>query len=158
MAFRLGITGLPNTGKSFSWKDYRGDDLFAIIPSAKILHARTSDGKLLSSQPLKLKSSRGEYLTLEEIQQKTGKSPYEIISSFLNSGKSVEEIGAKGHYVQCSDVNHVATYKLFISKYLPNIKLILNPDFTHYISYIIQSKAFQRRKSGGEAFARLICI
>lgn len=150
MAFRVGVTGLPNTGKSFAWKFYRGDDVFAILPSSKILHARREDGSLLSKHPLRINGK-----TLAEIAEQTKLgSEYAAMNAIMSKNKPVSEVETSGHYVQCSDVRYVQMYKLFVSKYMPQIKITLNPDFTHYISFIIQSEEFQRRKSGGEAFAR----
>lgn len=37
---------------------------------------------------------------------------------------------------------------------MPHIKVIILPDFTHYISKILATKSFIEQKSGGQAFQR----
>lgn len=150
MAFRAGITGLPNSGKSWAWKTYVGDSLFAICPSAKILHSRTSEGKVISSYPLTINGKT----VLEIARQNKLANIHDVVKGIVDKDVSPDKVEAKGHYVVCSDINYVFYYKMFVDRYMPKITEILNPDFTHYVSYIIQTPEFQRRKSGGEAFAR----
>lgn len=151
-AFRIGVAGLPNSGKSFSWKYYKkGEEVFAILPSSKILHVRKSDGSLLS--PLKLSTSQSP--NIDEIAKAMKlKNGHEVIRE-LNKKDSLEgRVEISGDYVLVSDVKYVKDYKLFVSRFMPSKKIILSPDFTHYISYIIQTPVFMSRKQGGEAFQR----
>lgn len=154
MAFRLGITGLPNTGKSFAWKFYKqADDVFAICPSTKIIHARKKDGSLL--QPLSIQW-KGVGKNLQEIQTKKPavKSLAHLLTLIVKKQKPASEFIISGDYIVCSEVQYVKGIKQFVDKYMSNKKIILNPDFTHYISYIMQDPVFINRKSGGEAFQR----
>ena len=156
-AFRIGITGLPNTGKSFAWTKYKhGENVFAICPSSKIIHIRTSEGKLI--QPLEI-SIEGIGSNLNEIMQvKKVSNQHDMIAAILGGVEAGQieknKVKITGNYVTCSDINRVRMYKLFVDRMMPNIKIILSPDFTHYISYVIQTRSFMNRKSGGEAFQR----
>lgn len=153
MAFRVGITGLPNTGKSFSWTSYKnGDEVFAICPSSKILYVRKNNGNLL--EPLQVEVE-GVGKSIEELTRAKGlPNGSSLLSSLANSDLPLSKIKVKGDYVICSDVQYVADIKKFVDKYLHSKKIIVTPDFTHFISYIIQSPKFINRKSGGEAFQR----
>lgn len=153
MAFRVGITGLPNTGKSFAWTFYKkGEEVLAICPSAKIIHVRDSEGNL--PQPLEI-AIEGKGSTSEEVIKALGaRNLNEVVKRIVDHNAPKNKVSAKGNMVTCSDVNYVKYYKLFASEYMPHIKIVLCPDFTHYISYVISSKAFMSRKHGGEAFQR----
>ena len=152
MAFRVGVTGLPNTGKSFSWTFYdRGEEVFAICPSSKLLHVRKSDGTLL--QPLDIEVE-GLGKSLKEIMKaKNEKHEANVLVGLANSPNDLK-IKTTGDYIVCSNVKMVAGIKKFVDRYMPHKKIILNPDFTHYISYIMQDPTFIARKAGGEAFQR----
>ena len=61
MAYKIGITGLPNTGKSYSRKTIiDGENTFVIAPSQKATHITTTDG-----QPIKklVKDANGNYVS-----------------------------------------------------------------------------------------------
>lgn len=153
MAFRVGITGMPNSGKSFAWSKYdKGEEVFSICPSSKIIHVRDSDGKLPKELEIAIKGKGNGF---EEIMKNTKlQSKHSVIRKVVTSNIPVEDVKVKGNLVHCSDVKYVQYYKLFVSKYMPNIKIILCPDFTHYISYVISSKTFMSMKAGGQAFQR----
>ena len=160
--FRVGLIGLPNSGKSFSWTFYeKGEEVYAICPSSKIVHIRTSDKKLI--QPIQI-SVDGLGANMKELCTKLVQPNVNSLVRKLNStycgdkkikGSTGEYIvKTTGNIIQCSDVNYVADWKLFISNFT-DAKVIVTTDFTHYVSSIISSKEFMARKSGGEAFARL---
>lgn len=152
MAFRLGITGLPNTGKSFSWKTYdKGEEVFAICPSSKLLHLRKSDGKLL--EPVDV-SVEGVGKNIQEIMDNKKLTNEGMVLASLANAPANVKVSVTGDYVVCSDVQQLSNIKKFVDRFMFNKKIILTPDFTHYISYVIQTPAFINRKSGGEAFQR----
>lgn len=158
--FRVGLIGLPNTGKSFSWTFYeKGEEVFAICPSSKIVHIRDSNKKLL--QPINI-SINGVGNTIQELCAKLAQPNANSLCRKLNTmycgnkkvkGSTEVDVVVTGNIIQCSDVKYVADWKLFISNFT-DAKVIVTTDFTHYMSSIISSKEFMARKSGGEAFQR----
>lgn len=152
MAFRVGITGLPNTGKSFAWKHYNGDDVFAICPSSKIVHIRKSDNKLPELVNITIKGKSQQ----EVMQEKNYKTVAHLMNALSISGLSKSDVQVTGDYVICSDVRLVSGVKKFVDNYMPIKKILLTPDFTHYVNYIMQSQEFRNRKIGSEAFAKYV--
>lgn len=153
-AFRVGITGLPNTGKSFAWRTYQnGDEVFTICPSSKVVHIRNKDGNL--PQPIQI-SVEGSGSSLEEIMKnKNLPNPGAVLSSLgFATSLDASKVKATGDYIICSDVKYVSGIKKFVDRFMPSKKIILTTDFTHFISYVIQDPIFIARKSGGEAFQR----
>lgn len=66
--------------------------------------------------------------------------------------------GANGEYISgnwtlCPSLYTLPMILDYVNK-LPNIKVIILPDFTHFISKILADKNFISRKAGGEAFQR----
>jgi len=64
----------------------------------------------------------------------------------------------KGNYVSgnwtlCPSLDKLPLILDFVQK-LPHIKVVILPDFTHFISKIIADPNFIKRKAGGEAFQR----
>jgi hypothetical protein len=150
MAIKLGIIGLPNTGKSFSRKSIkRGEDVFVIAPTRKGMHLTTSDGKPI--QPFNLEF--GEWKTTEAIMKAKG---YSTIAQTLEQVmKSDKEVKVTGNWIICKKLKDLETYLKWVSLKMPLIKTIILPDFTHFISEVIADPAFIGRKAGGEAFQRL---
>jgi hypothetical protein len=154
------LIGLPNTGKSFSWTFYeKGEEVYAICPSSKIVHIRDSSKKLI--QPIQI-SIDGVGNNISELciklAQPNANSLVRKLNGMYSGNKKVKgtselEVKTTGNIIQCSDVKYVADWKLFISNFT-DAKVILTTDFTHYVSSIIGSKEFMARKSGGEAFSR----
>ena len=149
MAYKIGIVGLSNTGKSFSRRTIKnGEDVFILSPSHKALHIRDSEGK-----PLKqLKVSSSSYADLEQI----AKSRTTTINA---SGRALltapaGSLNITGNYFVMKDIQYLEDWIRFISVKMPHIKMLILPDFTHYISEVIANKNFILRKSGGEAFQR----
>lgn len=149
----MAVVGPPNSGKSYAWKSYStGEDVFAICPSSKFLFVRHSSGDRPSPLDIALK---GKGNSIAEIRQNVKlDSDHKVISGILKQQVDPADLKISGDYVQCSDVRYVASYKRFVSTYMQDKGIILTPDFTHYISYIVQSKAFRSRSAGGQAFAR----
>lgn len=147
MAYKIGIVGLTNTGKSFSRKTLRkGEDVFVLSPTQKALHIRDSDGNPL--KPLNVATDKSP--SLMEIAKATGTSRNTVVYKLLNkSGLSIT-----GNYFVMKDLKYLEAWLQFIDKQMPHIKILIMPDFTHYISEILSNKEFIQRKSGGEAFQR----
>ena len=159
MAFRLGLTGGPNTGKTFSWKFFdQGQRVFAICPSNKMVHL-IQNGDTRKEQEIEITSpSRNKNTTKEMMaafKVNTRAQLMSTLSIFIQSGKvNPEELVIEGNFVYCSDIRYLGECKRFVTLAMPNIDILLTTDFTHYISTILTTKAFRMRKKGGEAFAR----
>lgn len=143
MALKLGIAGPPNSGKSFSRKTIKdGESVFIIAPSAKATHMTTSDG-------LPLKRLNPAAKTFEEAYP--GYTVSKIVRSLV--GKDLKSSKFIGNYVN-SPLEDVIYILKFINSNMPQIKTVILPDFTHFISKVLANKDFIKRKSGGEAFQR----
>ena len=147
MARRIGLIGQPNTGKSFS-RTFIEDvsDCFVISPSDKDAYLRNGD-----------KPAKALDLTIKgEDYRKVAKdkklSVNQLIKAIVTSPPP--DMKVSGHHVFVADLNYIETYIKFINDYMPHIKNLFIADFTHLISDVVTSKAFMRRNSGGQAFAR----
>lgn len=149
MAEKIGIVGDFNTGKSFSRKFIKdGENTFVLAPSGKSRHVTTSDGKPIKKLDIKYQ----EYNTLKELQVKMGTpTVHQLIPTFLKKQPSEFEI--TGNWTLC-DLYSIEYYLELVDKFMPHIKTLIIPDFTHFLSAIMANKAFISRKSGGEAFQR----
>ena len=146
MAIKLGIIVEPNTGKSYSRTFIKnGEEVFLIMPSAKATHIKNSKGEALKRLNISTKTTP----TIEEIAAKTNKTVHEVVQNY----KSIPDASISGNFVYCR-LEHVKMYLDFVSLYMPHIKTIIIPDFTHYISAILADRKFIGRKAGGEAFQR----
>jgi hypothetical protein len=147
MAIKIGIIGEPNTGKSYSRKFIeKGEEIFVLAPSAKSRHITNTEG-----EPLKrLNASTSISPTLEDMAIKLGKqSIHEVIPALMNK----EGVTITGNYI-VGKLQDVYNYLQIIDKEMPNIKTVIIPDFTHFISAILADRKFISRKAGGEAFQR----
>lgn len=145
MAFKIGLIGAPNTGKSYSRKFIKqGEDCFILAPSSKMMHITDSNNKPLKRLNIEL----GEWKTTEELATQAKTDIHGVIPLIENKNATIT-----GNYI-VTKLDHVQMYLNFINTKMPHIKTIIIPDFTHYISAILASKEFIRRKSSGEAFQR----
>jgi hypothetical protein len=149
MAIKLGLIGPPNTGKSYSRKFIdKGEDVFVLAPSAKMRHITDSDNKPLKKLDIKY----GKYANVEELRIALKvETVHQLIPTFLE--KKPEELEITGNWAMCK-LDSVENYLQFVDKFMPHIKTIIIPDFTHFISAILANKKFISRKQGGEAFQR----
>lgn len=153
MAVKLGLIGLPNTGKSFSRKTIKkGEEVFVIAPSRKGMHLTTSDGNPIQ----KFNISFEDLKTTEEIIKNKGYGNTEaILAKILTLSDDVaKKFTFSGNWLLCKDLSKLETCLKFVSEKLPHIKTIILPDFTHFVSGVIADPAFIKRKAGGEAFQR----
>ena len=150
MAYKIGIVGLTNTGKSYSRRTIKkGEECFILSPSHKALHIRDSSGNAL--KPLKISTETTKFNNLDEFAEKLGTTKNGIASKLnrVNNPLIIE-----GNYLVMKDVRMLEDWIKFISVKMPHIKTLILPDFTHYISEVIAQKEFIQRKAGGEAFQR----
>lgn len=127
MAIKIGIMGPPNTGKSYSRSFLtNAEETVVLASSAKATYLKDKEGKPLPKLP-----------SLADMK------------TTVQSGNQI-----KGNWAMVPDIKSVETYLSVISKYMPHIKTVVIPDFTHYISKILASEAFMKANAGGGAFAR----
>jgi len=148
MAYKIGIVGLTNTGKSYSRRTIKkGEECFVISPSQKALHMRDSKGEPLKPLNISTDSSKN----IDEICLKVGVNRNNLAGKLV---KSTNPLTITGNYIVMKDVRMLEDWIRFVSVKMPHIKMLILPDFTHYISEVIAQKEFIQRKSGGEAFQR----
>lgn len=144
MAFKIGIVGSPNTGKSYSRKFIeKGEEVFVVAPSAKMMHITDSSGKPLKKFNISMGGKNSD-----ELAKMANVDIHHLFP--LIKGKPYE---TSGNYIVCK-LENVKDYLTFINDNMPQIKTIIIPDFTHFISAILANRDFIKRKSGGEAFQR----
>lgn len=155
MAYKIGLIGLPNSGKSYSRSFIKkGEEVFILSPSHKATYLTDSEGHPVKALEVGMKTAKSEFSNLEEVQAALGiSSKHETIKRLAEAPKDVE-LRISGNYAVCSQLNYVPSYLKFVSEKMPHIKTIVLADFTHWINYIIASENFRNRKSGGEAYAR----
>lgn len=74
-----------------------------------------------------------------------------------SSGKPIKKLTSdkkEGNWTINKNLAILPKILEYVSNDRPDIKTIILPDFTHFISAIISDKKFISRKSGGEAFQR----
>lgn len=154
MASKIGIAGLPNTGKSFSRRTIKdGENVFILAPSVKATHLKDSKGEQLMPFDIETKT----YKSLEEAVTKLNAStPANLLKAWNKSlpvGTFKPE-NLKGNMQLVTDLKELPIWMEFISKHLTWIHTIIMPDFTHFISLVISDDGFIQRKAGGEAYQR----
>jgi hypothetical protein len=144
MAMRIGLMGPPNSGKSYSRKFIKnGEECFILAPSRKSFYLKKNNGEALD----RLKVNNME---IEEMVKFYGT----ITRAFNQAKFSAKPVTTTGNWMVCKDIAAAEEILAFISAKMPQIKNIVIPDFTHYISAVLSQKAFIQRKAGGEAFQR----
>lgn len=163
----MAILGDSNTGKTYSWSFYeRPDEVFSISPTAKVEQLGRMAVKGFKPQELNI-SLRGMSMSetaktlISGLKDSTGKprdpSFADLIYHLLYTDKSLvgsSDLVVTGHNRMASRLQSVAMLKQFVSLYMPEKKIILTHDFSHYINYIVASNEFRAQKSGDQAFAR----
>jgi hypothetical protein len=157
MAHKIGIGGLPNSGKSFSRRYIPdGENVIVLAPSNKAPHLRTS-----AEQPVKpfdVKTANFENITaaVDGMLSKGVTNIHQLID-FWNQKLPVGAFKPENLTGNVQAVEKLAFLPIwlnFVSKHLPWIHTVIIPDFTHYISRVISSPDFIERKAGGEAYQR----
>ena len=148
MASRMAVMGLPNTGKSFSRQFIKNpEECFVISPSGK-------DHHLVGDGITKLDMKIGQVSGLRKVAAKLGApSTHDAIARFSGTDLPPNS-STSGNYAVVQDMKYVVHYLKFIDRHMPQIKTVFLADFTHWISRVLTTDEFRRRKSGSEAFNR----
>lgn len=157
MAVRLGIMGPPNTGKSFSRKFLRNpEEVFVLSSSLKALYLEDKNGNPLP----RFNVSTPTIKNLDEIiKQKRASNPtmtpMQVLASMINAPEGA--LTFTGNWAKVPDMKALQVYMKLIANQMPHIKMIVIPDFTHYINEVITSDEF-RDTRGGKAFERFYSL
>jgi hypothetical protein len=154
MAYKIGIAGAPNTGKSFSRRTIPdGENVMIIAPSLKASHLTTTAGAPI--QPFDIKTAKYTSFAhaIAETKQVNRNFLFKQWNDKLPPGTFHPE-NILGNYIQIEKVEEIPFVTEFISKHLPWIHTAIFPDFTHFVSTEISEDAFINRKAGGEAFQK----
>lgn len=154
MSFKIGIAGLPNSGKSYSRKTIPdGENVFIIAPSQKVTYLKTSDGKQLEEFDM----ATAKYANMKAaVAGLNLSSELQVIKTWnakLKPGSLTPDM-LKGNIKLIKDMEHLPFYIEFVSKHLPWIHTLILPDFTHHISNVISQEGFINRKAGGDAYQK----
>jgi hypothetical protein len=157
MAIRLGIMGPPNSGKSYSRKFLKNpEEVFLLSSSIKALYLNNKDGKPLP----RLNVASPNAKNFKEIMEgKKKENPairtIQVVKSMINAPK--DALTFTGNWTVVQEMADLQAYMKLIDKQMPHIKMIIIPDFTHYINKVIASDEF-RNTSGGKAFERFYSL
>lgn len=163
---RIGLVGEPNSGKSYSRRNLNPEEVVILSPSIKLMHLSKA-GKPLDK--LYIAGKDGLDVTQKIIKSivKDPNQQFKILEkheshqvNFLLKSDAVRkklmegEWSLKGNRMVVRDFNMIETYLNCVSKYMPHIKIVIIPDFTHFFTEVLSKKEFIQRKSGGEAYQR----
>lgn len=161
MAYRIGLVGLVNSGKSFSRKNIvHGEHCFILAPSMKASHLTTADGIPVKALNINSKGSDPAHPEIQtpmaELMQKMGVSNQgNMIRQLQKRDKGQLSKYITGNTALIKNLEDLPIYLDFIDKHMPWITTVFLADFTHFISEVISKQDFIDRKGGGEAFQRL---
>jgi len=152
MAFRIGVVGPVNSGKSMSRKFIEdASDCFILYPSQKATYLFNKD-----KTPVKKLKIIGtvEKNTMELMKKYNINSATNLLRRLNSIPSGKAEIEVTGNSSLVKNIDDLPLYLDFINKHMPWIKNVFMADFTHYISEIISKKEFIERKHGNEAYQR----
>lgn len=157
MAYKIGIAGVPNSGKSYSRRTIPdGENVFLLMPSIKAAHLRTSKGVPLKTFDVKTANYPNAEAAIKAAKEKGVTSLNHLIAywnTVLPEGSMTPD-NVLGNIQQVEHLENLPHWLLFISKHMPWIHTVIIPDFTHYISKVISTEEFIHRKAGGDAYQR----
>lgn len=158
MALKIGITGSFNSGKSYARRNVIADESVVLAPSYKMIHMQTKDKK--AAPPLEIVTPKHKgFKAVGEALGMRGKMPYEILWAMLNEQKHIDKF-YDGTYKLVG--THMVVLELVamepiaeaVSTFMPHVKNLFFPDFTHHISEVVSKRTFIDQKAGGQAYQR----
>jgi len=161
MALKIGLVGPPNSGKSYSRRNLDGEEVFILMPSDKLAHLTLKGEKPLQRANYSTKAHKDSKEVLKALnavyQNKYKMRSYMIPyyeEQFRSTRKDFEGLSIEGDYEIIKHLQYLESYLWFISDNMEEKKIVILPDFSHFISSIISKRSFIDRKAGGEAFQR----
>lgn len=158
MGHKLGIGGVPNSGKSFSRRTIKdGENVIILAPSNKATHLKTTEGVPLKPFDIRTSSFANSEQACAALGAKHGVNSIHSLLKYwtdvLPEGTFTPE-NITGNIQVIEKLEHLPIWTEFVSKHLPWVHTIIIPDFTHFISRVISTDEFIQRKAGGEAYQR----
>lgn len=154
MAHKLGIAGIPNSGKSFSRRTIKdGENVFILMPSVKATHIKDSKGKPLKRFDISTPKFKNKAEYIHRLNAKNVHMLISYMNSQVKPGLVTKDM-IKGNVEVVKNLVDLPIWLEFISKHLTWIHTVIIPDFTHFISEVIATDEFISRKAGGEAYQR----
>lgn len=156
MAVKIGIAGPFNSGKSFARRTLvHGENAFVLMPSAKAAHLTDSKGR-----PVRYFTVNGKTMQ-QQLREKREQNPNLETRDLLPvigrlSQDKEKKVVLEGNFTIEKKLENLPAWLELIDLYMPHIKTLILPDFTHYVSHVLASEAFIKRKAGGEAFQRYV--
>jgi|GEM_PF-3443182 len=153
MGMLLGIAGEQNTGKSHSRTTMRnGEECFIIMPSPKAAYLTKKDGKNI--EPLRINKPG---LTMSEsLRLWNGTELIKIIDKMVAYRSSPPNMEVSGNYYIVNDIVEAEVIVKFVSEFMPHIKVVIFPDFTHFVTDKLTSPLFRNRNTGNDAYGRYV--
>jgi hypothetical protein len=155
MGYLLGIGGNQNTGKSYSRK-FLKEEAMVITCNTKSIYLTKKDTTPVDH--LQFKAAEHETM-METLQKWEVSSPVQLASLLVNtaiSGKATPKLNIKGNYVLAENILHADVWLKFVSLFMPHIKVVIFPDFTHYITETLTDHDFLAKGQTKQAFERYV--
>lgn len=153
MATSIALVGEPATGKSHSRINLDPKTTAVFAPSAK-------NPKIKGLKRLKFLSSKGSAKDYDAwAAPQLGPKPFRYKYAnllFKQIAANPKAVFPKitGSYMVIKELEYVLSNMKMVDEHMPHIKVLIFPDFTHFISTILSSDAFRGQSAGGKAFER----
>lgn len=155
MGYLLGLGGNKNTGKSYSRK-FLKEPAVVITCNTKSIYLTQEDGSPVD--PLEIKAS--EHKSPAETLAAWGLShPVELAAALVNNklaNKSVPSVDVRGNFVVVENILQAEVWLKFVSLFMPKIKVVIVPDFTHFITDTLTDDFFRARGKTAEYYERYV--
>lgn len=171
MASKIAIVGDVNSGKSWSRRYIEnGENTFLLHPSQKLNYLTKSDGSPVETF-LYTPASAGGRAKIQNWEDvlalptfKMVNRPAEAIAALdrefskydrkmIRQSLTPDVLSGNTMLVN-KDIKDAAIFMGFISRWMPWIKTIIIPDFTHFISAVVSDDEFISRRIGNEAYQK----
>lgn len=155
MGYLLGIGGNQNTGKSYS-RSFLKEEAVVITCNTKSIYLTKKDGSAVDE--IMIKSS--DHKTMAETLQKWNVSHVtqlaQLACNAALTGKSRPSLDIIGNYIVVENIIQAQIWLQFVSLFMPHIKVVIFPDFTHFITETLTDTNFRLRGKTKEAFERYV--
>ena len=169
-AYKIGLMGKPNSGKSYSRMTVDYKSSFVIMPDLsdpylmKNETERVDQFNFLFADKSYLKTiatilnvkydEDDENNSINAVIEAIISKKDSLVDNYKGDAKSKEKIAkifasiskfCTGNYSICPDLANLKNWLKFVSKYMPHIKHIFLPDFTHYLTNVVASEEFAQK-------------
>jgi hypothetical protein len=155
MGYLLGLGGNQNTGKSFS-RSFLTEQAVVITCNTKSIYLKKPDGSPVD--PLEMKASK--HTSPEETLKAWNLThPVELAAALVNNSlanKPSPSIDVRGNFVVVENILQAEVWLKFVSLFMPQIKVVIVPDFTHFITDTLTDDFFRARGKTSEYYERYV--